>query len=988
MKNSITSSNPSSMLSNSSVTKNFAVKAILFMLMILVAFTAQAATKTWTGTTSSAWNNQANWSPSGVPGTGDDVIIPNVSTNDPIKANGTGIRSLTVESGGYLTIQSGSTLNIDNSTNDGINNSGQIDNFGTIEIGSSSSIGGTGIINDGTFTNDGGTINIDDAGERGIYNKSNADFDNLNNAEIWIGQNNDITSNAIFNNFFAVFTNDNSDIYIDNVTNAVAVNNKGEFNNQNGANINIGKNDGNILKKGWINWQSDGQLTNDASTIDIGNTGDDGIENRNAGKINNQNGGIIMIGQDGDNISGHAIDNYNSNTVFTNDNATIIIGNSGNNGIYNSNSGQFDNVYGGTIDIGQDGSVDIISENGIDNESTFNNNNSTISIDEVGSSGILNSGSGQFDNLDGGLIKIGQNTGDIPVNGISNANSGIFNNDNSSIRIDDTGANAISNISSGQFDNLNGGLIRIGLNVGYVSTNGISNEAVFNNNNSTIRINDTDSNGILNSGSGQFENLNGGAIYLGLSGGANNIAEYGIYNNKSFKNNTGSSVIIDNTVLDGLYHNSGTFTNAATIDIGQNAGANNISNNGIYINSTFKNNTGGNINIDNTVLDGIDHSSGTSITTFNNLEIDKASNDLKLLQEVNVDNQLQMTAGNLNLNGYDLTLGTTNGTIISESASSYIYSTSTGEVIKVANLNAPNNENPGNIGVNITSSANLGTTTIKRGHVIQVVNGEQGIVRYYDISPSNNSGLDATVQFSYLDHELNGSAENDLAPFRYNGVDWDEYLATSNDETNNWVETNAVDAFSVWTLAMLVVPLPVELFSFTATRLENKVELDWATAGEERNKGFSVERKTAFEDWTAIGFVDGNGTTTDFSYYDFIDWFPETGNNYYRLKQIDFDGAFEYSNIRVVKFEKARINISIYPNPTSDVVNIQFDETINGGVLQLFDQLGRLILQETISDSEYLKIIPVNQLPEGIYFIKIIAGDQRFSEIIIVQKSN
>ncbi len=181
-------------------------------------------------------------------------------------------------------------------------------------------------------------------------------------------------------------------------------------------------------------------------------------------------------------------------------------------------------------------------------------------------------------------------------------------------------------------------------------------------------------------------------------------------------------------------------------------------------------------------------------------------------------------------------------------------------------------------------------------------------------------------------------------------------------------------------------PLPVELFSFTASKLDEEVDLEWMTASEDKNRGFYIERKNAISDWTQIGFVEGRGTTSDFSTYDFMDRSPSTGFNYYRLKQMDFDSSFEYSKIRVVEFESRGNTVSVFPNPTSDVVNIQLDENINEGSLQLFDQLGRLVMQERFGESEYLKTISLNQFPEGVYTINIISEDQRFSEKIILQK--
>ncbi len=191
---------------------------------------------------------------------------------------------------------------------------------------------------------------------------------------------------------------------------------------------------------------------------------------------------------------------------------------------------------------------------------------------------------------------------------------------------------------------------------------------------------------------------------------------------------------------------------------------------------------------------------------FYNLVIDKPSGEFRLLTAITVSNELAMVSGKFNLYGKDLEL-TGNGSISGEGPASYIYSTFppfgtyAGVVKKTVDLNAPAAVNPGNIGATITSSANLGSTTIHRGHVAQNVNGEMSILRYYDISPANNSGLDATVRFSYLDHELNGIVEADMTPFRFNGSDWSYYAASAKNATANWVETENVDAFSKWTLA-------------------------------------------------------------------------------------------------------------------------------------------------------------------------------------------
>ena len=87
--------------------------------------------------------------------------------------------------------------------------------------------------------------------------------------------------------------------------------------------------------------------------------------------------------------------------------------------------------------------------------------------------------------------------------------------------------------------------------------------------------------------------------------------------------------------------------------------------------------------------------SGTSATTFNNLKIDKTSNTLSLVSDININNQLEMISGYFDLDSCDVTLGTTNGTIVGENSTTYIIASDSGEIIKVIALNAPSANNPG-----------------------------------------------------------------------------------------------------------------------------------------------------------------------------------------------------------------------------------------------------------------------------------------------------
>ncbi|MCC6723007.1 MAG: hypothetical protein IT258_00760, partial [Saprospiraceae bacterium] len=117
------------------------------------------------------------------------------------------------------------------------------------------------------------------------------------------------------------------------------------------------------------------------------------------------------------------------------------------------------------------------------------------------------------------------------------------------------------------------------------------------------------------------------------------------------------------------------------------------------------------------------------------------------------------------------------------------------------------------------------------------------------------------------------------------------------------------------------VQLPVELSKFQVVKEEDKALLNWETASEKDNDKFVVERSTDGLAFEAIGELEGNGTTTEAKHYAFVDKYPLPGVNYYRLKQVDFNGNIEYSNINSVEIESGD-EILVYPSLVSSELNI------------------------------------------------------------------
>ncbi len=165
--------------------------------------------------------------------------------------------------------------------------------------------------------------------------------------------------------------------------------------------------------------------------------------------------------------------------------------------------------------------------------------------------------------------------------------------------------------------------------------------------------------------------------------------------------------------------------------------------------------------------------------------------------------------------------------------------------------------------------------------------------------------------------------------------------------------------------------LPVELVYFTGHTRENTIALNWQTSSETNNYGFEIEKSLDGEQWDQIGFIQGGGTTTEVLNYSFIDELPEVGPNYYRLRQVDYTGEFEYSETVNVRYAEEIKDLSIFPNPTKGQITISGNDLVNAE-LSIFDNFGRLVRTQT-SDQERIQM-DVSDLVDGAYMIQIKRG--------------
>jgi hypothetical protein len=185
--------------------------------------------------------------------------------------------------------------------------------------------------------------------------------------------------------------------------------------------------------------------------------------------------------------------------------------------------------------------------------------------------------------------------------------------------------------------------------------------------------------------------------------------------------------------------------------------------------------------------------------------------------------------------------------------------------------------------------------------------------------------------------------------------------------------------------------IPVELTSFTATSKDGIVELNWITATETNNQGFEVQRNTGSE-FVTIGFVQGHGTITETQEYSYFDNNVSSGSYTYRLKQIDYNGSFAYSDI--VEVEVVTPNTYAldqnYPNPFNPSTRIEFKLKVDSKVsLKVFDVLGQEVanlVNATLVAGAHNVDFDASALNTGVYLYRLEATGIDGSNFVDVKK--
>jgi hypothetical protein len=373
---------------------------------------------------------------------------------------------------------------------------------------------------------------------------------------------------------------------------------------------------------------------------------------------------------------------------------------------------------------------------------------------------------------------------------------------------------------------------------------------------------------------------------------------------------------------------------------------------------------------------------GIPSMTVDNLVVNNPNN-VQLAGSLTIEKTLTMEQGLLDLRGFEIILSEEAMLyeIDNDNISSRVYG-SAGVIRTQRVLDNPAGDIAG-LGLEIISSKNLGLTLIERGHsALNEGDESKSILRWFNIEPTVNQNLDATLIFHYFVSELNVYGENDnfsLFRRKHGDTEW-VWIPSELDALNQVLTAYEVNEFSTWTAGSTDKPLPIVLYSWEAEAVNNAVELNWITAAEINNDYFTIERSSNGIDFEIIATVNGAGTSSRSNYYTSTDDSPLSGLAYYRLKQTDFNGEFEYSKTITVVSEKQFANdIRIFPNPSNGNFNI-LCEGDQSTEYRIYDLQGRMVSSSTLVPG-MMNTVSLPNLKAGIYQV-VISGEETSTQKI------
>ncbi len=401
--------------------------------------------------------------------------------------------------------------------------------------------------------------------------------------------------------------------------------------------------------------------------------------------------------------------------------------------------------------------------------------------------------------------------------------------------------------------------------------------------------------------------------------------------------------------------------------------------------------------------------SGGGAVSFSTVEIDKSAGELTLNTPVTVSGNLTLTNGIVNSDATNIVTVDNGATASAGSETSFV----NGPIKKIGNTDFTfpigGSGRWARLGISGVVNGNVATEFVasyshtpspnledlEDAAVGQTLNNVSEVEHWDLANPTNDAGIETHMTLYWED--ITRSNILDLADLRiahFNGTKWVGHggSGVSTGPNSGYITTTIpVSSFSPMTFGSESGsnPLPVELINFNANFVSAGVMLSWSTATEYNNSHFEIEHSTNMEGFVSLGRVSSkaaNGNSNQLLDYHYTHNSAGSGQNYYRLKQVDFDGKFSYSKIVSISVDYDGgflSDVTVFPNPTQGKLKLNIPESDDAYRISLYNANGSLLFEYTFEiQNPYLDL---STYQNGIFLLKISNGKDYIIQQIVKQ---
>lgn len=285
----------------------------------------------------------------------------------------------------------------------------------------------------------------------------------------------------------------------------------------------------------------------------------------------------------------------------------------------------------------------------------------------------------------------------------------------------------------------------------------------------------------------------------------------------------------------------------------------------------------------------------------------------------------------------------------------------------------------------VNQSVNMSNT-----HIVLMGNGSEirfssEILLAPTIELSGNSGIELRSSGANIQSTSNLLGYNGNSISINGTVVFQGHSTKFNSTTAGVVNGPAVVNAGMSPVAFANMLLPLKLIAFDGREQNGDVALHWQTADEENFDRFELERSMNTRDWSKVGTVNGHSAMRADATYTYTDRLPMGGDNYYRLKMIDRDGKFAYSNIVVVRIASAQTRMKVYPNPASSVLYIANAHPQTNQSVQVINTSGQVVLSRKFASAGNVITLNLGTIQKGLYHLRVAdaSGSSHSCDIMI-----